>query len=86
MIVNGENPSADRFIGNVDASFSQQFSDIARAELEASVRPDPPGERRSWDMKTTMADQRHLIMLAKNDAEFVTKHFNPLDHGGIRYL
>ena len=42
-------PAPDRFVGNVDAAFGQQFFDVSEAQREAEIEPDSVLDDLGWE-------------------------------------
>jgi len=57
-------PATNCFVGNFNASFSEQFFDVPQAEVETGIKPDRLLNDRRREMEIAVADLGHLPMLA----------------------
>ena len=57
------NPAADRFVGHLDAAFSQQLLNVAKAQGKAGIEPYRRLDNLGREVAVTVADRRHLPIL-----------------------
>ncbi len=61
-------PTSDGFVGDLDSPFSQQFLDVAKAQVETGIKPNCVLDNRRWEVKVSIADRAHSVSLTRSAA------------------